>query len=72
MRKSPWLTGSLPSNRRNRAENNYKLAERTAEDIKQRIKLVWEMLQEAERELEDYRLPTLDIHDKVTKKGNSK
>ena len=30
------------------------------------------MLQEAERELEDYREATLDIHDKVTKKGNSK
>jgi hypothetical protein len=56
-----------------KAENNYKAVERVAEDIKQRVKQVWEMLQEAEKELTDYGNYTLDMGEKISrKKSNSK
>jgi hypothetical protein len=57
----------------NKAENNFKAAEQVAEDIRQRIKHVWDLLQGAEKELEEYGHNILDMSEKIArKKGNSK
>lgn len=54
----------------NKAENNYKMAQQIAEDVRDRIKRVWELLQESEKELEDYGHYTLDMNEKIRRKSN--
>lgn len=61
-------------NQLNKAESNLKLAEQMAEDIKAKSKRIWEILQEFEREMEDYGEATLEVHERFMrpKAGNSK
>lgn len=55
-----------------KAEENFKMAERAAEELKARIKNIWEILQEAEKELQEYGNYTIEMSEKITrKKGNS-
>jgi hypothetical protein len=56
-----------------KAQENFKMAERLADDLKGRIKHIWTVLQDAEKELQDYGGYTIEMSEKLSRrKGNSK
>lgn len=58
-----------------KAQNNLHQAEAMVEDIRSKSKNLWEMLQDFERQLEDYSGSALEAHNRfigTAKKGNSK